>query len=324
MNKFKKNKILLLKTFLLLLLANWSVFSQCQINGNQTMSANSSATFSASVAGANYYWSATGGLSIPVVGGVYQNQGQSVTVNMSNAPGTLYLVTYNANSSSCCSISVNLPAPPPACLIGSGVINDLLCVTNSHPYWRLQMEGFSGQNVTYNWTSQHFTILSGQNTSYIIGNPTDNGYGFTLYCTVTKTCSNGNKLTKTFYYQSRSTNSCEQGTTGVITAPGGGSELEKSTINGSFLLQANEIYAYPNPSVGDISINLGESNYSNSEIVMKVYNQYGIQIGKTQNNSDLKENVFKIEKHNVKDLGLHFVKIYQNGEIVKTLKIFFN
>lgn len=304
--------------FCLLLTLFW-FSAQAQITGFPQISSGGSKNFSVPpVAGATYVWSATGGVEITAT--LLNN----ATVKKNGSlPGTVYVAVYGPGVMYCDSYPVSY-LPPPTCVIGNGVINDLLCVTNSHPYWRLQMEGFEGQNVTYEWTAQHFNIMSGQGTTYIIGNPTDNGYGFTLYCKVTKTCTNGLKASKTFYYQSNSTRSCEQGVTGIYTG-GGGIDLEAmakvQTVNNE---NVDLIQAYPNPFDNEVKLKYFVAKETDHTSIL-IYNSFGqiVLNPVKEGGRNIGFNEVIVNGSDLKQGGLYFVSLFVNGELIKTCKIHF-
>ena len=302
----------------------WTVFLfgllstnlNAQIIGVNEIVAGSSSSFSTPVVnGASYFWSTTGGITITSP----TNTNNAVQVKkVGSSLGTLYLVVYNGLGSvgSCYQISITIPAP---CFVSPGVINDLLCVTNNHPFWRLEMNlAPINQNVTYQWFGANFNILSGNNLQYVIGNPTDNGTGFILYCTVTKTCSRGIKTSKIFYYQSNSLNQCGQGITGVTT---GIFEDEWNDRQSDF----EKFSAYPNPFSEKVNFNYFIDRESD-KVTIHIYNFLGKLVYSPMNNqfAILGFNEVSVESSKLKEKGLYFVCFYVNDELKKTLKINLN
>jgi len=307
---------------------------EAQIVGSNQIVANSYGNYSTpAISGANYYWSVTGGLCIDSACNPNNPNGNTLnTINVKKVgclTGKLYLVVYGgaAGGGACYEMTISCVPSPPACVLGSGFINDLLCVTNMHPYWRFQIEGFSGQNVTYTWSSQHFTIMSGQGSEYLIGNPTDNGFGFTLYCTVTKTCSGGTKISKTFFYESNSTKSCGQGTTGEVG--GGGGETDPNAkvqqAGSSTKNNIDLVTAYPNPFNENITLKYYEAN-DTDKVSLLVYNSLGQLVLNPVNNksANVGYNEVVVNGNDLKQGGIYFVSLLVNGESIKTHKIHFN
>jgi hypothetical protein len=173
--------------------------------------------------GAIYKWTVSGSISI-------------VGVDNSNR------VTIRANTTGIGSLSVTMDVPGNAglacgntgqlsisggggtvCSCPSPIIDDMLCVSGGHPYWRFQLNNVSsGDNIR--WYTQHATIMTGQGTDYVIVNPYSSAVGgFTLYCEVTKRCSDGSSKSRTAYYTNYYGGVCGNGTTGYSNTCGGGS-----------------------------------------------------------------------------------------------------
>ena len=76
---------------------------------------------------------------------------------------------------------------------------------------------------------------------------------------------------------------------------------------------ADEIYAYPNPTTGLITLDLG-STYQNYQV--KVVNVYGQEVYK-QSFQNTDQANFEIEGEN----GLYFVQVIDAGEIIRVLKV---
>jgi hypothetical protein len=283
--------------------------------------------YTASNTATNYYWSTTGGLTI-----VGSNTSNSVTVTMGRVCGTLYLVAYSQNSSSnyCFNKEICSPPTPPACIVNSGVIKSTVCSTYSHPWWRLNIDGYTGQsNYTFEWSSDHFNFRSGRTSSSIIGNPTDiiNGqaYGFTLYCKVTKTCSGGEKISRTFYYQSRGDNPCSAGITGEFG--GGGNPIDPDLARISISeepVKLDALSSYPNPFNEETKIKYYAKNSANVNVL--IYNKMGQLILNPVKNKLTKAgyNEVLVTKSDLGEKGIYFVKLFLDGELVKTNKIYLN
>jgi hypothetical protein len=288
-----------------------AIYAQC-IDGPSILSVGQTGAYTASTTTDNYFWSATGGLTING-----SNTGASVTVQRtSTTAGKVYLVAYSnttgtTKQSYCCNKSVSVPAPP-QCNLGYYTIEDYLCVTDMHPYWRFSVPNISG--ATYTWSGQHFNVLSGGNSSYMIGNPTDNGYGFTVYCKIKKTCSNGLTDERTFYYESRSTNSCNQGTTGEVGGSGGGGPI--SDIEALPKIAELELFSIaPNPIVDKATISVKLQN-NNNKLTIKIHDIYGRLVLIPANNKAItNEYSTTIDKSSLPLNSIYFVSFYVNNEL---------
>ena len=288
-----------------------TIYAQC-IDGPSILSVGQTSQYDASTITDNYFWSATGGLTIQGL-----NTGPSVMVERtSTTTGKIFLVAYSnttgtAKQSYCCNKSISSPAPP-QCNLGYYTIEDYLCVTDMHPYWRFSVPNISG--ATYTWSGQHFNVLSGSNSSYMIGNPTDNGYGFTVYCKIKKTCSNGLTDERTFYYESNSTNSCNQGTTGEVGGSGGGGPILDDIFMKTF--NHEQFSITPNPIVDEATINVKVQN-GNNKLTIKIHDIYGRLVLVPVNNKVIKGDNYttSISKDNLPLNSIYFVSFYINDEL---------
>lgn len=285
-----------------------AIYAQC-INGPSTLNIGESGTYTVSTYTDNYFWSATGGLTING-----SNTDSSVTVERtSSISGKVYLVAYSntygvAKSNYCCNKSVSVPAAP-QCNLGYYTIQNHLCVTNIHPYWRFSVPNIPG--ATYTWSGQHFNVMVGANASYMIGNPTDNGAGFTVFCKIKKTCSNGLTDERTFYYESYSTSTCNQGTTGEVGSSGG------PFIDDIFIKNASkeQFSITPNPIVDKATIKV-KLRSKRSKLSIKVHDIYGRLVFIPTNNETIKgEYSTTINKANLPLNNIYFVSFYVNNQL---------
>lgn len=169
-----------------------------------TLTVGQSRTFAIeNIPGAIYKWTRSGrGITI-----TSSDDANTVTITAAiTGTSTLY-VTRDLNDGGTCgrmgTITVvkdggGTPGPGPTCACPAPVIKDELCVTGGHPYWRFSLSGVSTSDVIY-WYGNHITVTSGQGGTYVVANPDGTG-DFTLYCRVTRRCSNGVTSQRIGYY----------------------------------------------------------------------------------------------------------------------------
>jgi hypothetical protein len=192
-------------------------------SGTAVVSASSSATYSYTNntgTPTNITWTLTG------VGATFSGGGTTITstnpvtvVYSSNfVSATLSASGSGGNAQTCNTIlkitksgggtgsDCNCPYPQIRCTVA---------VSGGHPYWRFQLDNLQpGDNFV--WSQNHAPIFGSlTNSSYIIANPEGPIYsGFTIYCEVSRKCSNGTiKKRKAFYtnYYGGTTTTGKQG-----------------------------------------------------------------------------------------------------------------
>lgn len=179
--------------------------------------------------GAIYKWTVSGGLSIVgsstsnkvTVKGTAKGTGVlSVTMdvpgNASLACGNTGIIYIGGGSGS---------GSSPSCACAEPSIYPSLWASGEHGYWR-----FHATNVTnadqIRWYGQHVTLEGSATGSYATFRVLENALGgFTVYCEVTRTCSNGTTVRRTAYYENYYGGSDETGNTGftgICTSGSGG------------------------------------------------------------------------------------------------------
>jgi hypothetical protein len=151
----------------------------------------------------------TGGLSVTmdVPGNPALACGNTGTINVvSGSGGTGSGDTGGTGSGTLC----QCPAP--------SIVADL-CVSGGHPDWRFHVTGISSSDKI-RWYAQHGTIMVNNTMTDVIVRVLEPG-GFTVYCEVTRTCSNGSKLSRTAYYTNSYGQLCAAGTKGFANTCNG-------------------------------------------------------------------------------------------------------
>ncbi|OOG75460.1 hypothetical protein [Flavobacterium sp. A45] len=188
--------------------------------GNAVVTAGSSATYS--------YTNNTG-TATNIVWTISPNPAGSATIT---ANGSTVTVTYLANfisgtlsaagsggTAQTCNTILNIATPSGGssgdCACPNPVIRCTLAVSGGHPYWRFELDNLQSGD-TFVWSHNHAPIFGSlTNNSYVIANPEGPlNSGFTLYCEVTRRCTNGTiKKRKAFYtnYYGGTTTSGTQG-----------------------------------------------------------------------------------------------------------------
>jgi len=171
-----------------------------------------------------YKWT-TSGSAITITSSDVTN---TVTIKASALGSANLSVTRDANGGGTCgrtgTITVKKPGsttpPTPTCSCPAPVIDDQLCVTGGHPYWRFALTGISDTDEIY-WYGNHISVMSGQGGTYVVANPDGTG-DFTLYCRVTRRCSNGVTSSRTAYYTNSLNAQCNTGRIGFTGTCGSG------------------------------------------------------------------------------------------------------
>jgi hypothetical protein len=85
-------------------------------------------------------------------------------------------------------------------VIRTNVTNNFAPITNTHPYYRLELQNLESGD-TYAWSGMNAQFMAGVNGTYVIIKPLVPVNGiFEVYCTVTRVCPNGSiKKRKALY-----------------------------------------------------------------------------------------------------------------------------
>lgn len=194
-------------------------------SGNAVVNAGSTATYS--------YTNNTGTVGT-VVWSINPNPVGSATIVSS---GTTVTVTYSANfisgtlsaagsggTAQTCNTILNIVKSGGVgggdCACPNPVIRCVLAVSGGHPYWRLQLDNLQAGD-TYVWSQLHAPFMAGTNNTYVIVNPQGPAYsGFTVYCEVTRICSNGTVKKRKAFYTNYYGGTTTTGTQGFINIGG--------------------------------------------------------------------------------------------------------
>lgn len=197
----------------------------CYISGSTVTNANTNIASSTVNAGAtttyqynsnpavtNIQWVVVSGTGISFVGSTTNS---SVTVSFSSTftGGSIQAIGTDATGQICGPVLPIIKYRDCAC--PNPVIRCTLAVSGGHPYWRFQLDNLQSGD-TFLWSHNHAPIFGSlTNNSYVIANPDGPLYsGFTMYCEVSRRCTNGTiKKRKAFYtnYYGGTTTSGTQG-----------------------------------------------------------------------------------------------------------------
>lgn len=138
-----------------------------------------------------------------------------------NFNGGSITATYSSGSE-ICSRTITIPkcATSNSCSYPYPVIDDRVCVSGGHPHWRFKVNGVSASD-DITWSINHGDVLVGANSDYAIIRPNAGSTaGFTVYCNVVRTCSDGSTKERTAFYTNYYGNECGTGTTGFTDSIG--------------------------------------------------------------------------------------------------------
>ena len=198
-----------------------TLLTECDISGPSNVSRNTTVTytFTSNIFNRLISWSVVSG-DISIVAGQNTNR---LTVRFGNQFNGGSIRALGIGDEVCSETKYIGATTPPLCPCpGLPIIDDLSCVSGGHPHWRFEANNVPG-GTQIRWYAQNASILSGQGTKDVIVKPSSSsGYGFTLYCEVTKLCGDGSKKIRTAYYSNYYGGSCGNGTTGEYKSCGSG------------------------------------------------------------------------------------------------------
>lgn len=197
----------------------------CNITGSTSVLAGSTVTYTyttSSCSPVNVVWTM---IANPVGSATITSNGSTVTVTyLSNfISGTLSAAGLGTTTQTCTSnlniIKTNGTGGG-TCACPSPSIKCVLAVSGGSPYWRLELNN-PQVGETFTWSTLNATIMGGTNTTYIIVNPAGPlNSGFTVYCEVSKTCSDGTVGKRKAFYTNYYGGTTTSGTSGFINIGG--------------------------------------------------------------------------------------------------------
>lgn len=215
----------------------------CDITGSTVVSSGSAVVAAGSTA--TYSYTNNTGTPTSIVWNITSNPAGSATLTSN---GSTVTVTYSASfisgsltaagsggSAQTCNTLLNITksgGTSSNCTCPYPVIRCTLAVSGGHPYWRFELDNLESGD-TFVWSQNHAPIFgSVTNNSYIIANPQGPlNSGFTIYCEVTRKCTNGTIKKRKAFYTNYYGGTTTTGRTGFVNIGGAcdynaGSDLE--------------------------------------------------------------------------------------------------
>ena len=202
--------------------------TECDVIGSRIACPGQSFTYTyiSDISNPNVTWTWSNGIT-PISG-----LGTSSATFRFNSGFTMGTISAIGVGSETCSDSITIKCGDgvdgenESCDCPTPTIDDRLCVSGRHPHWRFQVDGINASDQI-TWSVNHGTIHSNPTQSYVIIEPNSYSYyGFTVYCKVSRTCSDGTTKERTAYYTNYYGNSCGTGTTGYTGSCNGGSMID--------------------------------------------------------------------------------------------------